>query len=130
MLLLVEFNAVVLSPDDYGVLGHRPVHSRTYFAARLDLDRGLHRLHGAVALAVLPAICFAFWRRLGLAGLGGDVRRRPSLQRRRPRSSSLRATAVVLRGASRTGCAARVLSAALLGDRFLRGLLPLLDARV
>ena len=34
-LLLVEFNAVVLSPDDYGVLGHRPVNSRTYFAARL-----------------------------------------------------------------------------------------------
>jgi ABC-2 type transport system permease protein len=35
MLLLVDFTGVVVSPNDYGVLGHRPVSSRTYFAARL-----------------------------------------------------------------------------------------------
>ena len=35
MLLLVDFTSVVLSPDDYNILGHRPVGSRTYFAARL-----------------------------------------------------------------------------------------------
>src|SRR5205823_1725033 len=35
MLLLVDFTGVVISPDDYGVLGHRPVASRTYFAARM-----------------------------------------------------------------------------------------------
>jgi hypothetical protein len=35
MLLLVDFTSVVLSPDDYNILGHRPVDSRTYFAARL-----------------------------------------------------------------------------------------------
>src|SRR4051812_114297 len=35
MLLLVDFTGVVLSPDDYGILGPRPIGSRTYFAARL-----------------------------------------------------------------------------------------------
>ena len=35
MLLLVDFTSVVLSPDDYNILGHRPVGSRTYFAARM-----------------------------------------------------------------------------------------------
>ena len=33
--ILVEFHTVVISPDDYLVLGHLPVSSRTYFAARL-----------------------------------------------------------------------------------------------
>lgn len=35
MLLLVDFTSVVLSPDDYNILGHRPIGSRTYFAARM-----------------------------------------------------------------------------------------------
>src|SRR5206468_11146967 len=35
MVLLVDFTGLVVSPDDYAVLGHRPVSSRTYFAARL-----------------------------------------------------------------------------------------------
>jgi hypothetical protein len=35
MLLLVDFTSVVVSPEDYNILGHRPVGSRTYFAARL-----------------------------------------------------------------------------------------------
>jgi ABC-2 type transport system permease protein len=33
--ILVEFHTVVISPDDYLVLGHLPVSSSTYFAARL-----------------------------------------------------------------------------------------------
>jgi ABC-2 type transport system permease protein len=35
MLLLVDFAAFVISPTDYAVLGHQPVSSRTYFAARV-----------------------------------------------------------------------------------------------
>ena len=38
MLLLVDFTGVVVSPDDYGILGPRPVGSRTYFAARLAMN--------------------------------------------------------------------------------------------
>jgi ABC-2 type transport system permease protein len=32
---LLDYNATIVSPDDYAVLGFRPVSSRTYFAARL-----------------------------------------------------------------------------------------------
>ncbi len=32
---LLDHNAAIISPDDYGVLGFRPVTSRTYFAARV-----------------------------------------------------------------------------------------------
>jgi hypothetical protein len=58
MLLLVDFTAVVVSPDDYGVLGHRPVGSRTYFAARLA---AIAVYVGAISLAIalLPAIVYA-----------------------------------------------------------------------
>lgn len=72
MLLLVEFNSVVLSPDDYGVLGHRPVDSRTYFAARLSAVLAYTSLLGA-ALALLPALVFAFWRQLGVLSLATTV---------------------------------------------------------
>ena len=34
-ILLIEFNAIVISPDDYHILGFQPVSSRTYFFARL-----------------------------------------------------------------------------------------------
>jgi hypothetical protein len=66
MLLLVEFNAIVLSPDDYAVLGHRPVDSRTYFAARLAAVVAYIAMLAA-ALAVLPALTFALWRDFGVA---------------------------------------------------------------
>jgi hypothetical protein len=58
MLLLVDFTSVVLSPDDYGILGHRPVGSRTYFAARLA---AVALYVGAISLAIalLPAIVYA-----------------------------------------------------------------------
>ena len=68
MLLLVDFTGLVVSPDDYGVLGHRPVSSRTYFAARLTSILAYIGFISAV-LAVLPALCYAFWWHLGVAGL-------------------------------------------------------------
>jgi len=32
---LLDYNATIVSPDDYAILGYRPVSSHTYFAARL-----------------------------------------------------------------------------------------------
>lgn len=32
---LLDHNAAIVSPDDYGILGYRPITSRTYFAARI-----------------------------------------------------------------------------------------------
>ncbi len=32
---LLDHNAAIVSPDDHGILGYRPVSSRTYFASRL-----------------------------------------------------------------------------------------------
>lgn len=34
-MMLVEYNTIVISPDDYHILGYRPVASRTYFLAKL-----------------------------------------------------------------------------------------------
>jgi hypothetical protein len=34
-LVLIEFHSVILSPDDYLILGHMPISSRTYFFATL-----------------------------------------------------------------------------------------------
>ncbi len=68
MLLLVDFTGLVVSPDDHGVLGHRPVSSRTYFASRLTSILAYVGFISAV-LALLPAICYAFWWHLGIAGL-------------------------------------------------------------
>ena len=67
MLLLVDFTGLVVSPDDYGVLGHRPVSSRTYFASRLTSILAYIGFVSAV-LALLPAVCYAFWWHLGIGG--------------------------------------------------------------
>lgn len=63
MLLLVDFTGVVLSPEDYGILGHRPVGSRTYFAARLAAV-AVYVTAISMAIAVLPAIVYAAKHRL------------------------------------------------------------------
>jgi hypothetical protein len=65
LLLLVDFTSVVVSPEDYAVLGHRPIESRTYFAARLT---SVATYIGAMSLvlASAPAVTFAFVRRLGV----------------------------------------------------------------
>ena len=68
MLLLVDFTAVVVSPHDYGVLGHRPVSSRTYFAARLASVTA-YVAAVSLALAILPSLAYAFWRDLGIVAL-------------------------------------------------------------
>ena len=67
MLLLVDFTGLVVSPDDYVVLGHRPISSRTYFAARLASILAYIGILGAM-LALLPAITYALWSGLGIAG--------------------------------------------------------------
>jgi hypothetical protein len=36
LAVLADFSGIVLSPDDYGILAHRPVDGRTFFAARLS----------------------------------------------------------------------------------------------
>ncbi len=68
MLLLVDFTGLVVSPDDYGVLGHRPVSSRTYFASRLASILAYIGFV-SVVLALLPAVCYALWWQLGITGL-------------------------------------------------------------
>ena len=67
MVLLVDFTGLVVSPDDYVVLGHRPVSSRTYFAARLASILAYIAIVSGV-LALLPAMVYAFWWGLGVAG--------------------------------------------------------------
>jgi hypothetical protein len=68
MVLLVDFTGLVVSPDDYAVLGHRPVSSRTYFAARLTAILA-YITTVSTLLAVLPSFAYAFWWHLGLTGL-------------------------------------------------------------
>jgi ABC-2 type transport system permease protein len=36
MMILMEFGLVVISPDDYLILAHRPISSRTFFAVRFS----------------------------------------------------------------------------------------------
>jgi hypothetical protein len=66
MMLLVDFTGVVVSPDDYAVLGHRPIGSRTYFAARLA---AVCVYVGAISLsvAIFPAVVYGV--RLGVLAL-------------------------------------------------------------
>jgi hypothetical protein len=68
MVLLVDFTGLVVSPDDYAVLGHRPVSSRTYFAARLTAILAYITTVSAL-LAVLPSFSYALWWDLGVTGL-------------------------------------------------------------
>jgi ABC-2 type transport system permease protein len=67
MLLLVDFTGMVVSPDDYVILGARPISSRTYFAARMGAVLAYVTLL-ASALAFFPALCYALWWHLGVAG--------------------------------------------------------------
>ncbi len=34
-IMLIEYNAIIIAPDDYSVLGYMPVSSRTYFLSKL-----------------------------------------------------------------------------------------------
>jgi len=57
MLLLVDFTGVVLSPDDYHILGHRPVDSRTYFAARMSAI-AVYVAAVSTGLGIVPAVVY------------------------------------------------------------------------
>lgn len=66
MLLLVDFTGIVVSPDDYRVLGSRPVGSRTFFAARLAAIL-VYVVALGIALAAFPALALWVVRGLGFA---------------------------------------------------------------
>ena len=65
LLVLMDFTGLVVSPDDYVVLGARPISSRTYFAARLSAVLVYIAFVGAI-LAAIPALCYAIWWHLGI----------------------------------------------------------------
>jgi ABC-2 type transport system permease protein len=58
-VVLIEYNSVVISPDDYDVLGYRPISSRTFFAARLA---NVFFYVGLIttAMVLLPASAYFF----------------------------------------------------------------------
>lgn len=53
--IIVEFNEIVLSPDDLNVLGHQPISYRTYATARL-MNLFLYVAYIVLTLNVVPAI--------------------------------------------------------------------------
>ncbi len=57
--LLIDYNTIVVSPDDYWILAHRPVSSRTFFVAKLT-GIVLYVAFMTTALSLLPAVGFAF----------------------------------------------------------------------
>jgi ABC-2 type transport system permease protein len=57
--VLVEYHAVVVSPDDHLVIGALPVSSRTYFAARLT-NLLFYILLQATAFGLLPVLAYTF----------------------------------------------------------------------
>lgn len=69
-MLLIDFQAVAVSPPDYQVLGHRPVSERTYLAARLTVTTA-HQLILAGLVAgpsvILCGLRFGWPAALGLA---------------------------------------------------------------
>jgi len=59
IIVLSEFGATIISPDDYEILGHRPIDSRTYFAVKLS-NLFFYILLLGSALNIFPAILGAF----------------------------------------------------------------------
>jgi hypothetical protein len=59
MLILIDFGAIVLSPDDYAIMGYQPVSSRTYFIARLT-NVLVYSTLISLALGIIPVIAFCF----------------------------------------------------------------------
>ncbi|RPJ58350.1 MAG: hypothetical protein EHM23_17815 [Acidobacteria bacterium] len=71
-IVLIEYNSVVLSPDDFEILGYRPISSRTFFVARLT-NVFFYVGVMAAAMAILPIGAYfftlGFRPLLGLAAL-------------------------------------------------------------
>jgi hypothetical protein len=57
LMVLVDHQSIITSPDDYQVLGARPVSSKTYFAVRLS-NVLMYVLALTTAFGVLPMIAF------------------------------------------------------------------------
>lgn len=69
MAMLVDLNAVILSPTDYGVLGPQPISSRTYFAAKLT-NILVYTTAVATMVGVLPMVVLLVKHGV-LSGLAG-----------------------------------------------------------
>lgn len=67
MLVMADFAAFVVSPDDYWVIGSRPVSERTYFAARLASIL-VYLAAIASTMSIMPAIALGWWHGLGMIG--------------------------------------------------------------
>jgi hypothetical protein len=61
MLVLIDFSAVVVSPDDFAILGYQPVTSRTYFITRLT-NVLMYTTIVTMALGLVPMGMFFFAR--------------------------------------------------------------------
>jgi len=61
MQILIEFGQVIVTPDDYAVIGAMPVNSRTYYIARLSQMVALVSILTA-AVALVPAVVTAIFR--------------------------------------------------------------------
>jgi len=63
---LLDYNATIVSPDDYAILGYRPVSSRTYFAARLT-NVLVYTTAMTTLFAWVPILFATFERGIGIA---------------------------------------------------------------
>jgi ABC-2 type transport system permease protein len=59
MLVLLDFGAIVISPDDFAILGYQPVSSQTYFVSRLT-NVLIYSTLLSLALGIIPVIVFFF----------------------------------------------------------------------
>jgi len=55
MSILIEFGLVVISPDDFLILAHRPVSSRTFFAVKFS-NLAFYILIVCLSLSLIPAL--------------------------------------------------------------------------
>ena len=56
-MLLIDFQAVAVSPLDYHVLGHRPVNERTYLAARLTVTTAHQQILAGLVAGPSVIVC-------------------------------------------------------------------------
>jgi ABC-2 type transport system permease protein len=59
MLVLIDFGAVVMSPDDFAIIGYQPVSSRTYFLSRLT-NVLIYSTTISLTLGIIPVGVFFF----------------------------------------------------------------------
>jgi ABC-2 type transport system permease protein len=59
MMILVDFAAVVISPDDFSILGYQPISSRTFFFSRLT-NVLVYSTSLSLALGLVPIVAYFF----------------------------------------------------------------------